>query len=135
MRKTYEITLTDDNDNAVIVNLRLTIGGQINLQTKFKKDNALNIIFDAIDNVQIMSAVLTEALNYAGNTNKIKTGTELYDMLVDNGFCGTTDFVNIMTNIALNSGLINKDQFDAINNMADEATSNIGKDEANSKNA
>lgn len=124
MRSSYDITL-EKGDSRIKICLRLTLGGQINLKKKYKEatgadgvKTALNVIFAAMDDAEIMAGVFTEALCYPGNENTIKDGMELYDLMVDNGYCGSESFVPILTGIAVSSGLLSQDKKDAIDRMA-----------------
>lgn len=124
MLNTYEITL-ENGKNTVTVALRITIGGQINLKKKLKKESALDCIFGAIDSPETMAEVLTEALNFKGNENTITTGYELYDILVDNGYAGPESFVPLLTSIAQTSGIISEKQKKMVDNKAIGITEEI----------
>lgn len=125
MRNSYELTLKNGK-NDITVNFRLTFGGQIALKKKFPKESdgkngnegALQIIFAAMDDAEVMVGVFTEALNFVGNENPITNGEELYDLLVDNGYKSSASFVPILTAIANVSGLITDKQKDVIDTMA-----------------
>jgi hypothetical protein len=134
--RTYNVNVETANGRED-VQLRLTLQGQINLKKKYKK-NAVELVFDAIDDCELMADILTEALNFKGNTNTIKTGAELYDAIADttdgiNGFC------DVLLGIATDSGLISAKQADVIrrglDGAVDEAMATIeDKVEGGSKN-
>lgn len=129
-RKTYTASVGD-----ITCNLRLTIKGQLNLKKKYK-ENAVATIFNAIDDVERQIDVITEALNYAGNENEIKTGEDFLDAFIDDEHCGQEEIAKVLASIAKVSGLINDKQYDAIVRYVQDATDEVFAefDEA-SKNA
>lgn len=56
------------------------------------------------------------ALNYKDNDNEITDGEQFYDLLVENGRNGAEDFAKVLTDIAVNSGIIKKDQANSVMN-------------------
>ena len=90
--------------------LRLTLKGQKKLKERNPDTSVIAAIMGAIDDPDDMDALLTEALNWDGNNNKIHSGADLYDELVDNGYCGSEDFLEIVLNIAKNAGLVTEDE-------------------------
>lgn len=108
MINTYDIEI-NQNDEIITLSLRLTIGGQVALKKKFG-GNALGTILEASDDAEKCAAVLKEALNFKGNTNKITDGFELYDLLVDNGYKDYESFGNLLLSIACVSGLITEEK-------------------------
>ena len=82
-RQCYKLNLNGEE-----YKLRLTMAGQKALLELHPDQNALAIIMGAVDDLSDMEALLTEALNWEGNNNKIHSGAELYDELVDAGYCG-----------------------------------------------
>lgn len=91
--------------------LRLTLKGQKNLKAKNKDPNAsmIGIVMEALDDPITMSDLLTEALSWDGNKNKIRSGEALYDEMVDAGYCGTEKWVDIVLGIAHNAGLLSEE--------------------------
>ena len=87
--------------------LRLTLAGQKNLQAKNPGVSIMALVMGAVDDPVDMEALLTEALSWDGNENPTCNGAELYDLMVDDGMCGTTAFMELVLNIAHNAGLIN----------------------------
>ena len=87
--------------------LRLTLAGQKNLQAKNPDVPIMALVMGAVDDPGDMEALLTEALSWDGNENPTCNGAELYDLMVDDGKCGTTVFMELVLNIAHNAGLIN----------------------------
>lgn len=121
--------------NGIICNLRLTIKGQLNLKKKYN-ENAVATIFNAIDDLDRQISVITEALNYAGNENQIKSGEDFLDAFVDEGKGGQEEIAEILASIAKVSGLINQKQYDAIMKYVKEATDEVFAEfDEESKNA
>lgn len=90
--------------------LRLTLAGQKNLMAKNPDVSIMALVMSAIDDPQDMENLLTEALNWEGNENAITEGAKLYDLMVDDGKCGTDYFADLVLNIAHNAGLIDDDE-------------------------
>ena len=112
----YTIILNNDGEEQEI-NLRLTLGAQEKLEKKFGQ-NAMSVMYEAIEKASTLAAVMTEALNFKGNTNPIKDGTVLYDTLVDNDYAGVENFAEIAMGIAYKSGLVSKRQAEMTINRA-----------------
>ena len=127
MRKSYEMTL-DNGDTTVDVNLRLTLGAQVELKKKYKQ-NTFATIMQAMDDAEIASEVFTQALKYSGNQNTIKNGADLYDLLVDNGYAGYEGIGRVLLEVAASSGIISdstkekalKSVLDTFDDLFDEA--------------
>ena len=131
MVNTFDLKLKKDGQD-VVVKLRLTLGAQVALKKKYNEPmNAT--IFGAMVDAEKMAEVLSAALTWNGNENPIKDGEELYDILVDNGYCGELDFGGVITNIAVASGVLTKKQRDAVMNQAKSAQNEL-LEEANAKN-
>lgn len=113
--------------------LRLTLAGQKNLMEKNPEVPVLAIIMSAADDPMDMENLLTEALNWDGNENTVHDGAELYDLMVDNGFCGAKRFAEVALGIAHNAGLLNEDERSKIarvvNHQLDRAFDNLAGDE------
>lgn len=97
-----------------VVKLRLTLRGQKAIREKYPDDSVLTTIMDAVDDPEAMDLVLSQALNFDGNDNKIRSGEVLYDLLVDNGYEGQEDFLGLMMDIAKGAGLVTKDDRDKL---------------------
>ena len=108
-RQCYKLTLNGEE-----YKLRLTMAGQKALMERRKGENVLAIIMGAVDDLEDMEALLTEALNWEGNNNKIHSGADLYDELVDAGYSGSEDFLKVCLNIAKNAGLLTQDDRDRL---------------------
>ena len=112
----YTIRINIDGEEQEI-NLRLTLGAQEKLEKKYNQ-NAMATLYDAIDKASVLAAVMTEALNFKGNTNPVKDGAVLYDLLVDNGYAGVEAFAELSMGIAHASGLVSEKQAVATVNRA-----------------
>lgn len=110
--KTLELKVKTENTTEK-VHLRLTCGGQRKLKEMFD-DETMSILMGAINEIDKTVAVFDTALNYKNNDNTITDGEELYDLLVDNGTCGNEEFAKIITDIAVCSGIIKKDQANSL---------------------
>lgn len=130
-KKTYTKSV-----NGITCNLRLTIKGQLNLKKKYN-ENAVATIFNAIDDLDRQLDVITEALNYSGNENEIKTGEEFLDAFIDDGNCGQEAIAEVLASIARVSGLINDKQCDAIvkyvQNASEEVFAEFDEESKNAK--
>lgn len=113
-KRAYMIDIENYDGSKMELGLRITIGGQKNLKYKAKKETALEVVLDAVRDTGAAVMVLTEALTYKGNTNLIQDGSELYDLLVDNGYSGQEDFSRLFTGIAYESGMISAEIRDVI---------------------
>lgn len=100
-----------------VVKLRLTLRGQKAIREKYPDDSVMTTIMDAVDDPEAMDLVLTQALNFDGNDNKIRSGEALYDLLVDNGYEGQEDFLGLMMDIAKGAGLVTQDDRDKLSRV------------------
>lgn len=135
MLSTYDVKVTTPTGEEATIALRLNIASQFALKKRYKDENALTTLLTAIDDVEKMCVVLSEALNYKGNTNAILTGEELYDALVDEGYAGPEDFGELLMRVAHASGLIKEKQLNTlikrIHHEMDEALDTAEEDEKN----
>ena len=97
-----------------VAKLRLTLRGQKAIREKYPDDSVLTTIMDAVDDPEAMDLVLTQALTFDGNDNKIRSGEALYDLLVDNGYEGQEDFLGLMMDIAKGAGLVTQKDRDKL---------------------
>ena len=69
----------------VSVNLRLTSSALVKHCESYGEagQNPLVCVVDALDNLDAKISILTKALNFPGNQNTIKNGSDLLDMLAD----------------------------------------------------
>lgn len=108
-RKTVNLVLKKDNNEKVVVDLRLTIRGQYALEKKHG-ERGISLIMSAVDDTEIMLDIFQYALNYDGNTNEITDAEDLYDLLVDNDYQGLDGFAALMLQIGEASGFLKKKQ-------------------------
>ena len=87
--------------------LRLTLGGQRNLRSRFGEDT-LQTVFLAAGDSERMCALLTEALSWPESGNTVTDGEVFYDLLVDWGYRGQEQFGAF--DLAACSGLITEGQ-------------------------
>ena len=85
-----------------------TLATVLNAATRDPNASMMGIIMEAIDDPIAMSELLTEALTWEGNNNKIRSGEELYDEMTANGYSGTEDFLEVILGIAHNAGLLSE---------------------------
>lgn len=85
-----------------------TLATALNAATRDPNASMLGIIMEAIDDPVAMSDLLTEALTWEGNPNKLRSGEELYDQMVENGYSGTEAFLDVVLGIAHNAGLLSE---------------------------
>lgn len=110
--KTLELKLKQDG-KPIKVHLRLTARGQLNLKEEYNEE-ILATMMTAIDDIEKCIKVFDEALHYKNNDNVIEDGEELYDLLVDNETTGSSGIGKVLTDIAINSGIISKQQANSI---------------------
>lgn len=104
MKRAYTLHL-----DGVQLRLRLTVGAQRSLREQFDEDTLQIVLESAADAVK-MSALLEAALNWPGNENAIRSGEELWERLVDEGWSGQEQFGGLAFDIAAASGLLSQDQ-------------------------
>ena len=112
--QTLEIKLKVDGAEKKF-HLRLTAGGQKILKEKYE-ENMLATLMGAVDDIDRAVDILGIALGYKDNDNEITDGEEFYDLLVDNGKIGAEDLTKVLTDVAVNSGIIKKDQANSVVN-------------------
>lgn len=130
--RTFSLELKDSKDEDITVDLRLTIMGQKNLIKKHKEADSgavASIIFAAVADPDKIVDVFQEALTFKGNENSVKSGAELYDLLVDNGYEGADMFMEVLAGIARESGIINEKQRDFIIGKAKSSEEKMYEDE------
>lgn len=104
-RQCYKLNL-----NGVDYKLRLTLAGQKALKERDPETPILAILLGALDDPEDMDFVLSTALNWDGNENKIRSGEALYDEMVDAGYRGNEKFLEVVLGIAHNAGLLSDDE-------------------------
>ena len=80
-RRCYKLNL-----NGVDYKLRLTLAGQKAIRERDPETPILAALMSALDDPDEMAFILSTALNWDGNENKITSGEALYDEMVDAGY-------------------------------------------------
>lgn len=103
----YEIELEKQDGTKVEASLRLNIAAQIKLKKKYH-ESTTQTIFGAIDDIERCVDVFDAALKWAGNTNEIKSGEELLDLMAANDMLGMVAKQQVLTSIGRVSGLFSE---------------------------
>ena len=104
-RRSYKLNL-----NGVDYKLRITLASQKEYRRRLPDTPILAALMGALDDPEEMEFLLTQALNWEGNENKIHSGELLYDEIVDAGYGGNEDFLQIILGIAHSAGLISEEE-------------------------
>lgn len=108
---------------------RLTALAQKEMERKFK-ESAMQIMFQAVDDIEKMTYLLGVAANYKGNDNPTTDGDDIYNLLVDDGVCGQDGFFEVACKIAIASGIMSEDfagkTVEAIKKELDSIINSIG---------
>lgn len=123
----HELSLTR-GDELVVVSLRLTTAGQITLKKRWN-ENTISTLFGAIDDVERLADVLTQALNYPGNQNVIKKGDELADLLADNDLSGIANKQKLMSAIGRASGILSAEEQEKMDKNVEKMFDGVGNTE------
>lgn len=124
IRETYNLTLENYDGEQIELKLRINLLGVKNLQNKYiknKTDVLADVVMNSITDPTVMADIFKEALNYKGNENTIHSGEELYDLLVDNKYRGSFEFIKIMGGISVVSGILSEDEFNMALNELEKA--------------
>ena len=111
--KHYDLTINTPAGSDTIM-LRLPFLSQSNLCKKYKT-GTVQLLLDAATDNDVLVDVLTNSLTWKGNSNTVKDGAELVELLIDNGVI--TDDVSrakLMLNIAEASGVVSTEKRDTI---------------------
>lgn len=133
MRRTYTLNLERDNEQ-ISVDLRLDIEGVLAIKKKFSM-SPVEFIPDTIQDPEKLVFLFDQALNYPGNKNIITKGKELYNLLVDNGKAGLEGFWDIVSGIAVESGVISEKMGERMNANITKTFDNMFAEEEPEKNA
>lgn len=143
--KHYDLTINTASGSDTIM-LRLPFLAQSNLCKKYKT-GTVQLLLDAATDNDVLVDVLTNSLTWKGNSNNVKDGVELVELLIDNGVI--TDDVSratLMLNIAEASGIVSaekrdtiikaitKRENDTLNSILDDESETETEGEADSKN-
>ena len=121
--KTLEIKLKVDGEDKKF-HLRLTAGGQKILKEKYE-EGMLATLMGAVEDIDRAIDIFSAALGYKDNDNEITDGEQFYDLLVENGKIGAEDFTKVLTDIAVNSGIIKKDQANSVTKSVSDTYKNM----------
>ena len=121
--KTLEIKLKVDGEDKKF-HLRLTAGGQKILKEKYE-EGMLATLMGAVEDIDRAIDIFSAALGYKDNDNEITDGEQFYDLLVDNGKIGAEDLTKVLTDIAVNSGIIKKDQANSVTKSVSDTYKNM----------
>ncbi len=130
----YELDLENEDGKQVHIDLRLTTAGQITLK-KHWQENTLSTLFEAIDDIERVSDVLTQALNWPGNKNTINKGDELADLMAMNGMLGIVAKQQIVTNLAKASGILSEEEKEAMDERANRLKDSLTSTDTDEGNA
>jgi len=115
----YTNTLTvklKHEDEMKEFNLRLTVGAQLKLKKECKEEG-IQLVFAAMDDLELMLKVFSLALSFKDNKNEITDGAQFYELLVDNGYSGKEAFAKLIFDIAAVSGIIKEEQSEKLSSM------------------
>lgn len=124
IRETYNLELENYDGEQIELKLRINLLGVKNLQKKYiksKNDLLADVVMNSITDPTVMADIFKEALNYKGNENTIHSGEELYDLLVDNKYRGSFEFMKLMGGISVVSGIISEDELNTVLNELEKA--------------
>ena len=112
--KTYKLSLMKE-DEEVQVDLRLDFDGLAAMKKKFDGESPIDSIYSAVPDAEKAAFIFTQALTFNGNKNTIKTGRELYNLLVDNDKCGIEGFWEVLSEIGKASGILSERMIEKLN--------------------
>jgi hypothetical protein len=130
----YEMALNRDGE-VLNIALRLTTAAQITLK-KHWQENTISTMMNAVDDPERMVDVLTQALNWSGNTNPVKKGDELADIMADNGLLGIIPKQKLMTALCKASGILSEEEHKKMDEQANKLFAELtGTDDTEQGNA
>ena len=130
----YEMALNRDGE-VLNIALRLTTAAQITLK-KHWQENTIATMMGAVDDPERMADVLTQALNWGGNTNPVKKGDELADIMADNGLLGIIPKQRLMTALCKASGILSDEEHKKMDEQANKMFAELtGTEDAQQGNA
>lgn len=120
----YEFEVENMDGKSIPVALRLGIGAQIQLKKKWK-ENTTSTLFGAVDDIERFIDVMDAALKWKGNSNEIKSGEELIDLMAANDMLGMVAKQELLTSIGRTSGLFSDEEKAKIDARAKKAIDGI----------
>lgn len=125
---THNIELLDGS-TPVTVKLRLSVGAQIELADRWK-ENTIATLLNAGNDINRLNDVLTKALKFKGSDNTIQKGSELIELLADNGLSGMAAKQKLLTAIGVVSGIVSEDEKAGLDKRTDRVVGRITKTDA-----
>lgn len=104
-RQCYKLNL-----NGVDYKLRITLSAQKEFMERYPGTPVVAAIVSSFEDPADMEFLLSKALNWDGNENKIRSGEAFYDELVDAGYRGNEAFLKLALGIAHNAGLLSDEE-------------------------
>ena len=97
------------------------------IKEKYEEDT-LTTLLGGFNEIDKTIDIFDTALNYKDNDNTIKSGEELYDLMVDNDYCGIEAFAKVVTDIAVASGIIKKEQANSVLKSVEDTYDSVFND-------
>lgn len=116
----YEFEVENAEGKVIPVALRLSIGSQMQLKKKWK-ETTTSTLFNAVDDVERFVDIIDASLKWKGNTNEIKSGEELLDLMAANDMLGMVQKQTLITSLGRASGLFSEKEKDRIDERARRA--------------
>lgn len=114
------------DDKELTVTLKLDTKNLRKLSAKYDNRSPLDIITDASSDPGVLADILDAALRYRNNDNpKDMDGDVLRDLLVEGGFGGMAQSMALANNIAVVSGVMDKEQATALNSSMERRMKKI----------
>lgn len=108
------------------VTLKLDTKHIRNLSAKYDNRSPLDIVTDASSNPGVLADILDAALQHRNSGNPMDLdGDELLDLLVENGCCGMMKHMTLANDIAVVSGIMDKEQASAMKNAMERKMKKI----------
>ena len=136
----YDVTVKDDNGADINVSLRFTIASGLKLKKKYKEESRTILVSAGRDDEKLVD-VLTECLNWSGNSNAIKNGEELLERMIEsspNGF-GSISRMQLIGEIGYVSGIFDEFErdclFSGLEKGKEHMSAAAAEEDGNEKNA
>ena len=124
----YEFEVENAEGKVIPVALRLSIGSQMQLKKKWK-ETTTSTLFNAVDDVERFVDIIDASLKWKGNTNEIKSGEELLDLMAANDMLGMVQKQTLITSLGRASGLFSEKEKDRIDERARRAIEGLFKED------
>lgn len=120
----YEFSLTAADGREIPVALRLTTAQQMKLKERWKEGTSATL-FAAADDIERFADVMTRSLDFKDNTNEIKKGTELIDLMAMNDMLGLVERQKILSTLGRVSGIFSEKDKARIDASAEAAMADV----------